>query len=90
MMLFFLVFLIGLLKVAARAFQQRNVVFDKWMSIIPTTYIMASMEILLTGFTALEFVENGFSSALFLILSYGTGGWLGCWFAMWFHKKVHK
>jgi hypothetical protein len=84
------IFLIGFFKVAARAFQQKNVMLDRWFSIIPTSYVMGALEVAMVGVSAIEIIEEGWSQALWIALSYSTGGWIGCWFAIWLHKKVHK
>ncbi len=84
------IFFIGFFKVAARAFQQKNVMMDQWLSIIPTSYIMAVLEVAMIGVSAIEIINDGWWSMIPIAISYGTGGWIGCWFAIWLHKKVHK
>lgn len=70
--------------VMTRAFQQRNVAFDNHGWIIPTSYIMAMIDIYVVATVARE----GWSVAL--VLTNGTAGALGCVCAMWFHKRFVK
>jgi uncharacterized membrane protein YsdA (DUF1294 family) len=85
-----LIFTLGFAKVAARAFQQKNVMHDQFRSVVPTSYVMAFLEVAFVGMSAIEITENGYYSAIPLALAYGTGGWTGCWFAMWLHKRINK
>lgn len=89
-MVWLLVFCLAFVGVAAKAFQQRNNVFENWFSIVPVSYILASMEVLTTGVIAVEFVKHGPLSAPWLILAMGTGGWFGCFFAIYLHKRIHR
>ena len=84
-----IIFTIGFVKVAARAFQQKNVMLDRWMSIIPTSYIMGALEVAMVGVSALEIMREGWVQAIWISIAYSTGGWIGCWFAMWLHKRLH-
>ena len=85
-----LIFGIGFIKVAARSFQQKNVVNDKWVSIIPNSYIMGIMEVFTAGVAVLETTQSGFIGLISLGLAYGTGGWMGCWVGMWAYNKLHN
>lgn len=85
-----ILFLVGFAKVAARAYQQKNVMHDNWLAIIPTSYVMAFMELGLLGVAAIDIVNNGMWRILPLALAYGTGGWLGAWAAMWLHNRLNR
>lgn len=90
MTVYIVIFCLGFAKVAARAFQQKNVMHDQFKSIIPTSYIMAVLEIGFVGVSAIQTIEHGYSSIIALAFAYGTGGWIGCWFALWLHKRLKK
>lgn len=79
---------IGFAKVAARAFQQKNVMHDDFKSVVPVSYVMAFLEVAFVGVSAIDIISNGYSSVIWVGIAYGTGGWAGCWFAMWLHKKI--
>lgn len=80
------IFCVSFIKVAARAFQQLNVVHGKFLQVVPTSYVMACSEIFVTGYGAAQFVSGNYADALLVGIAYGTGGWMGCWLAMWAGK----
>jgi len=90
MLQLFALLLIGFFKVAARAFQQKNVMNDKYVSIIPVSYLMGIFEVAFAGLSVTKIIADGWLQILPIAFAYGTGGWIGCWFAIWLHKKVHK
>lgn len=67
--------------VMLRAFQQRNVAFDSYKWVVPTSYGMAVVDV----FIIVSLSKSGWS--LPLVLTYGTAGASGSLCAMWFHKK---
>ena len=67
--------------VMLRAFQQRNVAFDSYKWVVPTSYGMAVVDV----FIIVSFAKNGWSVPL--VLTYGTAGATGSMCAMWFHKR---
>lgn len=72
------------LYVLCRAFQQRNVAFDNYGWIVPTSYLMAVIDVFIVAFIAHEGWSPG------IVLANGTGGCLGAITAMWLHKKWVK
>ena len=86
----FLIFCITFFYVFAKAFQQRNVVFNKFWSIPIVSYIMAYCELAGFGIGVLDIANNGWDRLIILGFAHGTGGTLGCWSAIWLHRKVHK
>lgn len=78
------VFVASFSYVAVRAFQQRNVAFDNYKWIIPTSYIMAAIDIYIVATIA----RQGWN--ITLVLTNGTAACLGCLFAMWVHKRFVK
>ena len=68
--------------VAAKAFQQRNVVGDHYLSIMPVSIVMALMEFYVVGFIAV----TGFS--LFKGIVLGLAGGSGCILSMLMHKRI--
>lgn len=85
-----LIFLLGYAKVAARAFQQKNVMHDQFLAVVPISYVMAVMEIGFIGISAVTVIEDGYSSIIPAAFAYGTGGWMGTWSAIWLHKRLQK
>jgi hypothetical protein len=75
------IFFAAFLYVVLRVLQQRNVVFNNYWWIPPTSYMMAAGDV----FLITSFAKAGWSPAL--IFWYGTAGACGCFFAMWFHKR---
>jgi hypothetical protein len=75
------IFFAAFVYVMLRAFQQRNVAFDSYGWIVPTSYCMAVVDIFLVA----SFAREGWSWAL--VFWYGTAGAAGSLCAMWFHKK---
>jgi hypothetical protein len=68
------------LFVFLKAFQQRNVVFDNYGWIMPTSIGMAATE----AIVIVNFARNGWS--LPLVIAVGLGAGLGCLGAMLIHK----
>lgn len=81
---------LSFVQVAAKAFQQKNVMHDQYRAVIPISYLMAVMEVAFIGVSAIEITSNGYEKILPIALAYGTGSWAGCWFAMWLHKRLRK
>ncbi len=67
--------------VLLRAFQQRNVAFLNYSWVIPTSYLMAVVDVFIVAFIA----HSGWSVGI--VAANGTGATLGCLSAMWLHKK---
>ena len=65
-----------------RAFQQRNVIFDRYWAVPPISYGMAAMEIYIIATVA----TRGYG--LILVLALGTGAALGAMCAMLLHKRI--
>ena len=70
--------------VMLRALQQRNVAFDNYGWVIPTSYAMAVVDVFLITTVARS------SWQPWLVFGYGTGGAFGALAAMWFHKRFVK
>ena len=75
------VFGAAFIYVMLRAFQQRNVAFDNYGWVIPTSYGMAIVD----TFIIASISKAGWS--LEFVVSYGTAGALGSICAMLFHKR---
>jgi len=70
--------------VLLRAFQQRNVVHDNYLWIVPTSYLMATGDVFIIAFIA----HAGWN--IWIVLANGTGGALGCLSAMYIHRRWVK
>lgn len=80
-MIYLTMFLAQFSYVMLRAFQQRNVAFDNFWWIVPTSYGMAAIDIFIVASVA----KQGWS--LPLVFWVGTAGASGAMSAMLFHKR---
>lgn len=67
-----------------KAFQQRNVAFDNFVWVMPTSMLMAAAEV----FVVVSVVQRGFS--VWPVLAVGMGAGLGAISAMWIHRRYLK
>lgn len=79
-----LMFLAAFAFVFLKAFQQRNVAFDNYVAVLPTSMLMAVVEV----YVIVKATENGYS--LLVVLAVGTGSGLGALAAMLVHKRLFK
>jgi len=88
-----MVYLIALfasyVAVAAKAFQQLNVVHDHKLSAAFTSYLMAFFEIVIIGSVSTQFVMQGIAG-LWLVIPIGTVGALGVITSMYVHKYFRE
>ena len=77
----FTLFAASFIFVFLKAFQQRNVAFDHYKWIVPTSFGMAITEV----YVIAAIVSTGYS--LSAVLGMGTGGGLGCLLSMYLHKR---
>ena len=77
-------FLASFLAVFLKAFQQRNVVADKYLAVPIVSFGMAFSEV----FIVLGVVDYGLAIATVLLM--GSGGTLGCLSAMIAHKRMFR
>ena len=84
------IFFMSLMRVSSRVFQQKNVIHDNYALMIPTSYMMSFLDIAQTTMCAILIIDEGFIQLIPLSIAAGTGGWLGCWLALWLHKRVKK
>jgi uncharacterized membrane protein YfcA len=75
--------------VAAKCFQQLNVVHDMRKAAVLTSYVIAFFETIIVGSVATQFVNNGIVG-LYLVIPIGTGGALGVLTSMAIHKHLRK
>ena len=81
-MIYLVNFLASLVFIFLKAAQQRNVAFDNYAWVIPTSVLMAAVEVIVITNVA----RQGWH--LPLVLSVGLGAGIGAVLAMLFHKKV--
>ena len=81
-MIFIAAFAASYLFIALKALQQRQVIHDDYLYIIPTSMAMAACEV----FVVHNIAVQGWSFGL--VFSIGIGSGLGCLSAMVFHKHV--
>lgn len=83
-LMYLLAFLSSFGFVFLKSFQQLNVVKKAYMLIVPTSMLMAVMEVYVVATTA----KNGWSWLLVLLIGLGSG--LGSVSATWLHFKYWK
>lgn len=81
---FSIVFAANVLFIGLKAFQQRNVAFDSYLAIMPTSFGLALTEV----YVIARIAEVGFEA--WLICALGLGGGAGCLVAMLLHKRFFK
>lgn len=74
-------FLAMLSFVFFKAFQQRNVAFDNYVAVLPTSIAMAATEFYVIALI----VKTGYD--IVLVLALGTGAGIGALVAMVLHKR---
>lgn len=79
-------FLISICLVGIRSFQQKNVMHDKYFTIVPTSYLFALCDITLVYHGLQSYVI----SIPMTVLCVGTGAWMGCWLSIFTHKRLHR
>lgn len=77
-------FLASFAFVFTKAFQQRNVAFDNYIAVIPTSLLMAATEL----YVIVNIAEKGYNVAMILLVGLGSG--FGAIAAMLLHKKLFK
>jgi len=74
--------------IAAKAFQQLNVVHDyKWL-VGPTTFVMALCEVAIVGNIAVQATEGSWVNMAFTVLAMTAGSALGAITSMDLHKRM--
>ena len=70
--------------IALRAMQQRNVAFDNYVWVVPTSLLMAATEV----YVVANIAQQGYHVPL--VLTIGAGSGCGALCAMLFHKRYVK
>jgi len=79
-----------------KAFQQRNVSWLKYFSVMPVSYLMAFSEVIVistvayTGAQLFPFSMDALIRILPMMFAIGTGGGLGAMAGMFLHNKYVK
>jgi len=74
--------------IAAKAFQQLNVVHDYKLLVGPTTCMMAVCEVTLIGNIAIQATEGSWITIASTILAMTVGSWAGAVTSMILHKRM--
>ncbi len=80
----FLVFGAGFLYVIGKSGQQLNVVHDKYLWVLPTSWWMAAAEVYIISWVA----SQGWSVAA--VFAFGTGTGLGAMAGMYIHRRLRN
>lgn len=83
MIVWLVLFAVNTLYIFLKAFQQLNVVHDKYLWIPIVSLCMALCEVISIGAIAAY-------RDLWLAVPIGLGGGVGCLIAMWMHKKMRN
>lgn len=73
-----------------KAFQQKNVAFDHYKWVMPISYGMAFMEVLVISLVAFQASKGITPDLIWFAVAIGTGGGLGALTAMWIHNRYVK
>ena len=79
-----------------KAFQQRNVSWLKYLSVMPISYLMAFSEVIVistvayTGAQLFPFSVDAMINILPMMFAIGTGSGLGAMAGMWLHHRYIK
>ena len=84
-----IVFFLTVFYVFLKAFQQRNVTMDKKNTILPVSLMMGICEYTGIGIAGVEAATHGILAASTLGVSAGLGGAIGCYAAIYLHKRMH-
>lgn len=76
-----LLFCASFVFIFLKAWQQRNVAFNHYWWVLPTSFCMAFVEV----FVIVEVASQGFGHTLWLTVGAGSG--LGALCAMWTHRR---
>lgn len=82
MIIYVLTGLSSFIFIFLRAFQQRNVAFDRYAAVMPVSLLMAFAEV----FVIANIAHRGFD--LILVLTIGVGSGAGALCAMRLHKRI--
>lgn len=75
--------------IALKAFQQKNVMHDNYVAMLPTSIGMAYCETFIMGTIAVIAVAgNGWIDAAINATAMGLGGGLGSVAATWYHNRL--
>lgn len=74
--------------IAAKAFQQLNVVHDYKLLVGPTTLLMAVCEVAIVGNIAIQATEGSWITIASTILAMTVGSWAGAVTSMTLHKRM--
>jgi hypothetical protein len=74
-----------------KAFQQRNVAFNHYSWILPTSLALAASEVAVMALIALSAVRaEDWMHMIPMVLAVGVGAGAGCLLSMYLHNKIFK
>lgn len=88
-MIIVVVFFLTLFYVFLKAFQQRNVTLNTPKTILPISVLMGVCEYTGMGIAGITAANSGLLMTASLGIVAGFGGAVGCFAAMWLHKRMH-
>jgi hypothetical protein len=93
-MLYILSFILSFFSIFFKSFAQQNVQYRRKKMIIPTSLILAYMELFTIGLFVNNFMTESLKSSIMLALLIGIGGGLGSIVSLdvhkWLSNKIYK
>lgn len=89
-MTYLLIALASFVYVGGKAFQQLNVVHDRFGMVPPTTFVLAICEVLIIGNIAVRAVDADWHGLAFTIIAMSIGASTGAMAAMKAHRWVRE
>lgn len=86
-MIYAAIFLVALIRVFARAYQQISVIRYKWIRIIPVSYAMSAADNFQWAATGYFAARQEWLMIVIVWLVQGTAGWMGAHLAMYVQKR---
>ena len=83
-MIYPILFVVTFFSIGLRAFQQRNVAYDKTLYVVPTSLCISLVEVV----AVTTIVTAGVNA--YTVAAYGFGAGFGSLAFMWLHKRVTR
>ena len=73
-----------------KAFQQKNVIHNNWLLVPFGSYGLAVLETAVPTLAITDIMSKGWLSLVYIAIANGTGGFIGCWIAMYMHNRIMR
>ena len=93
-MTYLLAFCLSFVAIFGKGIAQQNTQYKRKALMIPTSFVLASAEMMTAGLFVKNYLEQPLSQNMLLICFIAVGGGLGCMLSLDFHswltKKIYK